>query len=112
VSELAALRILNLLATQPAPNATGLDSPAYTLTVGLEDSQQHVIQVGQQTTTGTGYYARMDGGPAQVVSKFSVDTVLELLATPPIQATETPAEPQPVSTTASGTAAPAASATP
>jgi hypothetical protein len=52
ITELAALRILNLLETQPSSDATGLTSPAYTLTVGLEDSE-HVIQVGQQATTGT-----------------------------------------------------------
>lgn len=92
VSSLAGLTLLNPLETTLDLKVIGLESAADTITIGLSDGGQHVLQIGTATATGTGYYARLDGGAPVVVSKFSVDSVLELLQNPPIPATATPQE--------------------
>jgi hypothetical protein len=90
VTSLASLGVLNTLETDLALDVVGLSTPAYNLEIGLTDGGQHVIQVGGATPTGTGYYARMDGGAPVVISKFPVDSAVEFLTTPPIIATEAP----------------------
>lgn len=90
IASLASLGVLNTLETDLALDVVGLTNPAYTLEIGLTDGRQHVIEVGEATPTGTGYYARLDGGSPLVVSKFVVDSAAELLTTPPMIATETP----------------------
>lgn len=90
VTSLASLEVLNTLESGLALDVIGLTKPTYTLQIGLANGSQHVIEIGEATPTGTGYYARMDGGAPVVVSKFAVDSAAELLTTPPIIATETP----------------------
>jgi uncharacterized protein DUF4340 len=90
VVSLASLEVLNTLETGPALDVVGLTKPNYTLQIGMADGSQHVIEVGEATPTGTGYYARMDGGTPVVVSKSAIDSAAELLTTPPVIATETP----------------------
>jgi len=90
MASLASLEVLNTLETDLALEVVGLANPIYTLQMGLADGGQHVIEVGEATPTGTGYYTRMDGGAPVVISKFAVDSAAELLTTPPIIATETP----------------------
>jgi hypothetical protein len=69
----------------------GLLTPAYTLTLALNGGEKHVILVGKEAPVVSGYYIRLDGGLPQVVSKFSLDPVLEMIAEPPYAPTATPA---------------------
>lgn len=91
VTSLASLSVLNPLEAAIDLDVIGLEAPAYTITVGLSEGQPRVIQVGGTTPTGTGYYARLDGGTPVVVSKFGLDALIGLLDNPPVPATETPA---------------------
>jgi hypothetical protein len=102
MASLASLEVLNTLETGLALDVVGLANPSYTLQIGLADGSQHEIEVGEATPTGTGYYARLDGGAPVVVSKFAIDSAAELLTTPPIIPTETP-------TVEAGTRTPASS---
>ena len=89
-SQVSALRILTRLDLDPAD--AGLKSPAYTLMVGFSDGKSFVVEVGDATPTGTGYYARKDGGFASllVIDKDGLDALLNLLSTPPFLETPTP----------------------
>ena len=91
LTSLSTLSVLNPLETNLALDVVGLSEPAYTLEIGLTEGGGHVIQVGEPTPTGTGYYARLDGGAPVVVSKFTIDSVAELLTSPPVAATASPA---------------------
>ena len=87
-SQVSALRILTRLDLDPAD--AGLKSPAYTLTVGFSDGKSFVVEVGDATPTGTGYYARKDGEGMLVIDKGGMDALLNLLQYPPYLETPTP----------------------
>ena len=91
ITPLETLQVLNKLEPAPAANVIGLDKPSYTLSLGLADGKQYTLQVGKVTPTGSGYYSSMDGGAAVVVSKSTIDTVIDLLNNPPFPPTATPA---------------------
>ncbi len=68
----------------------GLDKPAYTIQVTIIGGAQHIIEVGNQTPTGSGYYVRFDEGAISVISKDGIDSLANLISTPPYPATSTP----------------------
>lgn len=89
------LRIVDNLESGPDLGVIGLDPPAYRVTVTLDGGRQQTALVGSATPTGSGYYARLEGGKLQIVNNFSVDGILEILTTPPIQSTPEPAVTEP-----------------
>lgn len=98
--------------TIPAPQDLadfGLAEPQRRLTVTLDDGSTRVLEVGNETPTGTMTYARVpDSSEVLAVSKYGLDEVLglldELLATLTPTVTPTGAE--------AATPAPVASASP
>ena len=88
----------------------GLDQPTYTITLLLSNGKQIGLYVGDQTPTGTGYYARADNAQAVVVAKTELDKVINLLKTPPLAATYTPT--MTMTTTSTPTATKTATKTP
>jgi len=120
-TQVDALRVLSTVDLDP--QIIGLDAPAYTLTVEFDGGSIHSLRLGSVTPITDGYYAQLDQGPFQVVDKYGVDKLIELLGTPPFLATPEPAVTSsavPATTTGSGltpeagptAAAPAASAEP
>jgi hypothetical protein len=74
-------------------DATGLNAPFATLTLTLADGSQHVLQIGNATTIGTGYYSRLNNEQRIIVlPKFSVEDLVSLLSVSALtlQPTETP----------------------
>jgi len=84
IEQLASLRILNSFTTSPQAEITGLDNPAYVITIILSDGTKHRILVGELTPTGTGYYATLGNGPVSVVPQYELDQVINLYIDPPI----------------------------
>lgn len=80
-SQVTALAILNRLDLDPA--VVGLKSPAYTITVGFSSGNFLIAQVGDATPTDSGYYVRKEDGSILVVSKYGLDSLLNLLIYPP-----------------------------
>lgn len=110
-SQVSALRILARLDLDPAD--AGLKSPAYTLTVGFSDGKSFVLEIGDATPTGTGYYARKDGEGLLVIDKDGLDALLNLLSTPPFLETPTPSPtPTETPTPAAGADTPTATKSP
>jgi hypothetical protein len=93
-SQLMSLEILSTPQPSPPADATGLQSPAETITITDTANQQHILKIGKQTPTSSGYYAQMDQGKPVVVSKTTIDRIVELLGG--VRATPT-APPQPTS---------------
>ncbi|HEY6074439.1 MAG TPA: DUF4340 domain-containing protein [Anaerolineales bacterium] len=103
-----ALRVLSTVDLAPAD--VGLDHPAYTFTFGFTDGEHHLL-VGDQTPTGSGYYARLDDGKVVIVSSDGIQGLLNLLTTPPYAETPTPS-PVPATETTVPTAGSAPEGTP
>jgi hypothetical protein len=92
------------------PSDVGLDSPAYTITIGFTSGKFIVVLVGDETPTGAGYYVRKDDGPVLVVNTYSLASLLDMLTQPPLVETPTPT-PAPPTETPTITPTPAATET-
>jgi hypothetical protein len=90
VTQLLSLRVLTTLNTNPGLDTIGLASPTYRILIGFDDGSQMIINVGDSTPTGSGYYVVVSGRPLYVVNKSGLDSVLELIESPPIEPTPTP----------------------
>ncbi|MEJ2305088.1 MAG: DUF4340 domain-containing protein [Anaerolineales bacterium] len=90
VGQAESLRVVSTLDTQPELTAIGLEPPQYRVAVTLADGQQQAAEIGSTTPTSSGYYARLEGGDLQVVSKTGLDSLVGMLTDPPIAPTPTP----------------------
>jgi len=89
-SQVGALKILSTINTQLSLKEIGLDFPAYTMQFAFSGGKKHIIEVGLSSPVGTGYYVRFDAGGIYVISKDGIDSLVNLLSSPPYPATETP----------------------
>lgn len=95
----------------------GLDSPQYTINITFEDGSKHTLEIGDNTPTNKGYYARLDKKDILIVSLSGIDALTNLVNTPPYLYTPTPtpvpSTPTPETTAeAESTPEPAATPTP
>lgn len=90
VLQIANLRLLSSLDSQPSLEEMGLDVPAFRIEVRLVDDEEMVIFVGDETQIENGYYVHLENDSAVVVAKFALDSVLDLLREPPFVPTPTP----------------------
>jgi hypothetical protein len=90
ISQLLSLRIASTLEDGPSLEEAGLVNPSYRLLIKLEDGEQVVMSVGDETPTGSGYYVQVSNRGLFVVNKYSLDPFLKLVQDPPIKLTETP----------------------
>jgi hypothetical protein len=88
-SQVTTMRILDRL-PEIAPEAVGLDSPEYVVTVRFIGGVERIAQIGVITPTESGYYVRDANGGIVIVSRSSVDALLRLLTNPPYLETPTP----------------------
>jgi hypothetical protein len=84
VSQAGMLSTISKLELEVSLADLGLDQPNYEIVVTLSNGEQLVAYIGDSTPTNNGYYAYSNGVPIQVVNKFNVDSVLEVLIDPPI----------------------------
>ena len=89
VDQLLALRESSALEAAPSLDVTGLESPAYTITLTLEDGNQEKLYIGDETITGSTYYVRVEDGSPQVVNQHGVDAAINMLDTLPLLPTPT-----------------------
>ncbi len=88
-TQVGALRVLATV--ELGPDVIGLDKPAYTITITFGSGKSHKVLVGSVNPIQSGYYVQMDAGPNQVVDKFGLDALLNMVTNPPYPATATPA---------------------
>lgn len=95
------------------PSVVGLNSPAFTITVGFTSGHFIIVQVGDEDPTGANYYVRKGDGPVLVLSKNDLSVVLNMLTQPPLADTPTPSPAPPTETpTVTPTSAPTETAAP
>jgi len=95
LAEAAGVQALNLqvvkqFETAPDPAGTGLDKPAYTISVKLADGSTFIFTLGKATVTDSGYYASNPNGVVYILSKNEVDTLIHNFAEPPLLKTASP----------------------
>jgi hypothetical protein len=80
----------------------GLDPPSHVITIEFESGSKHVLEIGDNTPTNSGYYVRLDQDRLMIVGLNGIDSLLNLaffptyLNTPtpsPLPPTETPVAP-------------------
>lgn len=89
VSQTANLRVISNIENPPSLEAMGLDDPAFTIVLTVEN-EEIFIYVGDETQIENGYYVKLDDESVVVVAKFALDSVLDLLREPPLVPTPTP----------------------
>jgi len=90
VSQLISTPVISTLEQGPSMEAAGLTTPAYRLLINLDDGSQVVVNIGNVTPIGNGYYVLVSQQGMSIASKFSLDPILKLLDNPPIKLTDTP----------------------
>jgi len=80
-SELNAIQPLLILADPPKASAIGLDNPDKTLIFELSDSTLISLQFGSINPLQTGYYAQNDSREVVLISKGSVDNIVNIFLT-------------------------------
>jgi hypothetical protein len=73
-----------------APEALGLDTPAYQVILTFADGETQVVQIGNLTITEGSYYVQVDERSPQVASRYGLDQLIDWLANPPIPPPPTP----------------------
>ena len=89
-TQVGSLSIVATLNSPPDLNAVGLAVPAYTIDLVFVNGTSHKIEVGNLTPTSSGYYVRFDGKEIFVIEQSGIDSILNLLKSPPFPATATP----------------------
>jgi hypothetical protein len=106
VAEEAATQISALKASNPIngePEIFGLKNPAFTITIEFASGNTHTLEVGDATPTNSGYYVRVDHDKIMVTDLSGIQSLLQLVSSPPYLNTPTPTAlpptPTPVPTT-------------
>jgi hypothetical protein len=109
IGQLVTLPVVTTLEEAPELQAAGLEPPAYRLLITLDNGDQVIANIGKTTPTGSGYYVLSSDRRMYIASKYGLDPILQLVDTPPLKPTPTPAPPQ---ETPGATGMPAVTATP
>ena len=89
-SQVTTMRVLDSI-PQVDLEIVGLKVPEYLLSVKFNNGVERTVNIGVVTPTESGYYAQdASGGDVLIVSKSSVDSLLNLLTSPPYLETLTP----------------------
>ena len=72
------------------PDAVGLDSPDYTITIQFSNHVERIIDIGVLTPTENGYYISRGDGEILIVNNSALDALIGLLTNPPYLAEEVP----------------------
>ncbi len=89
-TQVGALSIVTMLSSPPPVNDIGLAVPTDTIDLVFVNGTSHKIEVGNLSPTSSGYYVRFDGAKIYVIEKSGIDSLLNLLTSPPFPPTATP----------------------
>lgn len=93
-SQALSLRVLNTVTL--LPSVVEADRPRFTIVIGFDNGKESTLKVGKVTPTGSGYYVLKENGEIVIVSKTSLESLLELFYQAPKPPTATPISTEPV----------------
>ncbi|NPV57344.1 MAG: DUF4340 domain-containing protein [Anaerolineae bacterium] len=79
LSTLQSMVVLTDLDPSPELKSIGLTTPQYVVVLTNTSKEKKEIWVGNITPTGSGYYVTLNNGTPIVISKYAIDSILELL---------------------------------
>jgi hypothetical protein len=96
-TQVSALRVINLV--DGDPEIFGLKDPAFIITVEFKRGtppqaggagEKHTLEVGSATPTNSGYYVRVDKDKMMITDLSGIQSLLQLVVSPPYLNTPTP----------------------
>jgi len=84
VTQLSTLLIQSELDANITLTDFGFEAPRNDVTITLDDGRLFRLLVGKTTTTGRGYYVRLNNGNVVIVNQYGLDPLLTMVATPPV----------------------------
>ncbi len=78
-AQLTSMRILSQMDASYPLDSLGLSSPEKIIVFANAQGKQVEVQIGNATPTDSGYYVRLDQGTPVVVSKDTVDAVMNMM---------------------------------
>jgi hypothetical protein len=109
--EILSLRMDTKLEKAPELASIGLNNPAYTVSLLLQDGSPYTLKIGAATVTDSGYYVQANDGSIGVIDKYALDMLTALIVEPPFLQTATPS-PAPATDIPVPTFAPETTSTP
>ncbi|HET7142976.1 MAG TPA: DUF4340 domain-containing protein [Anaerolineales bacterium] len=95
-TQVSTLRILDKIDADPG--IFGLDNPSFIITIEFANGKKHILEVGDNTPTNSGYYVRVDDDKMLITSLSGIDALLQLVTSPPYLNTPTPSPLPPTET--------------
>ena len=89
-SQVSALQVVDTLSADANPSTFGFDAPAYVITVKFGEGKARILQVGDATPSGNGYYVRVDKGRIMIADLSGISALTQLADFPPYLYTPTP----------------------
>ena len=80
LSTLESMVILTQLEPGFDLSSIGLVSPQHNIILTSDSQEKIEMWIGSQTPTGSGYYVSINNQPPIVISKYNVDSIIELLS--------------------------------
>jgi hypothetical protein len=84
ISQLESMSIERTLNSDIDLDIIGIADPAYTIRLLISNGGYFTIYIGNVTITNTTYYTQLKGSSPVLVSKYNLDTAINLLTTPPV----------------------------
>jgi hypothetical protein len=109
--DVISLRMVTKLEKAPDLASIGLNNPAYTVSLILQDGSPYTFKIGAATVTNSGYYVQANDGSIVVIDKNAIETLTALITEPPLLQTATPS-PAPATDTPIPTFTPETTSTP
>ena len=103
-TQISALRVVTPVNADP--EIFGLKDPAYIITIEFQGGKQHTLEVGSATPTNSGYYVRVDKDKMMITDLDGIQSLLQLVKSPPYLSTATPPPLSPTLTPIPATEAP------
>lgn len=82
-TQVGALRIVNEIERPQTLSSYGLLFPEYVIKLTFDQSGKHVMEIGDETPSGSGYYVQIDDEKIFIVSEDGIEAVINLLRNPP-----------------------------
>ena len=80
LSSVFGLEVWNKLDPISSPEQYGLQPSVYTISLKNILGEYKLIFIGKETTTGSGYYIRVDDADPVVVNKYGIEGILQLMS--------------------------------
>jgi len=108
-TQISALKVISPINADP--EVFGLKTPAFIITIEFNGGKTHILEVGDATPTNSGYYVRVDKDKMMITDLSGIQSLLQLVVSPPYLNTPTPTSLPPTEapvspTEASGTSTP------